>query len=271
VEKALYDPDLHVRTQALLYVAHHTQVDPLDRIEQIGDFADFSIRAAMVTFLSQPGRHENLDAARLLLDRMLQDDATEAQLEAARLLELLPDQFEDQIRTVLTSGSPEQVRFAIRAVGHLRKRRLVGRVIERLGDPALVEDCAEALASFGDKVVGTLRDYLTDPEIALDIRREVPAVMLRVDTQAAIAALTECVQDPDAQIRFGVIRAQQAARSASDQPFDDRYWPTCSRRDHGPRLCRSSIRSTPRSAMRRRSRRPCAKPWTRNWSVSSGC
>jgi ATP/ADP translocase len=49
---------------------------------------------------------------------------------------------------------------------------------------------------FGDKVVGTLRDYLTDPEIALDIRREVPAVMLRVDTQAAIAALTECVQDP---------------------------------------------------------------------------
>ena len=98
VEKALYDPDLHVRTQALLYVAHHTQVDPLDRIEQIGDFADFSIRAAMVTFLSQPGKHENLDAARLLLDRMLQDDAMEARLEASRLLELLPDQFEDQIR-----------------------------------------------------------------------------------------------------------------------------------------------------------------------------
>ncbi len=223
VEKALYDPDLHVRTQALLYVAHHTQVDPLDRIEQIGDFADFSIRAAMVTFLSQPGQHENLDAARLLLDRMLQDDAPEAQLEAARLLELLPDQFEDQIRTVLTSGSTEQVRFAIRAVGHLRKRRLVGRVIERLGDPALVEDCTEALASFGDKVVGTLRDYLTDPEIALDVRREVPAVMLRVDTQAAIAALTECVQDPDAQIRFRVISALNKLRDQHPTwPFDSR-------------------------------------------------
>ena len=55
----------------------------------------------------------------------------------------------------------------------------MGRVIERLGEPALVEDCTEALACFGDQIVGTLRDYLTDPEIALDIRREMPAVMLR--------------------------------------------------------------------------------------------
>ena len=135
-----------------------------------------------------------------------------------------------------TSGSTEQVRFAIRAVGHLRKRRLVGRVIERLGDPALVEDCAEALASFGDKVVGTLRDYLTDPEIALDIRREVPAVMLRVDTQAAIAALTECVQDPDAQIRFRVISALNKLRDQHPTwPFDDRLvGRPASRRDHGP-------------------------------------
>jgi ATP:ADP antiporter, AAA family len=223
VEKALYDPDLHVRTQALLYVAHHTQVDPLDRIEQIGDFADFSIRAAMVTFLSQPGQHENLDAARLLLDRMLQDDSTEARLEAARLLELLPDQFEDQIRTVLVSGSAEQVRLAIRAVGHLRKRRLVGRVIERLGDPALVEECTEALACFGDKVVGTLRDYLTDAEVALDIRREIPPVMLRVDTQASIDALTECVQESDPQIRFRVISALNKLRDQHPTwPFDDR-------------------------------------------------
>ena len=198
-------------------------MDPLDRIEQIGDFADFSIRAAMVTFLSQPGRHENLDAARLLLDRMLQDDSMDAQLEAARLLELLPDQFEDQIRTVLTTGSIEQVRSAIRAVGHLRKRRLVGRVIERLGNPALVDDCTEALACFGDKVVGTLRDYLTDPEVALDIRRQVPAVMLRVDTQASIEALTECVQDPDAQIRFRVISALNKLRDQHPTwPFDDR-------------------------------------------------
>ena len=127
VEKLLYDPDIYVRTQALLYVAHHTQIDPLDRIEELGNFQDFSIRAAMITFLAQPGTHENLDAARLLLERMLEDEVPATRLEAARLLEILPDRFEDQIGVVLDSKDPEQVRLAIRAVGHLRKRKFVGQ------------------------------------------------------------------------------------------------------------------------------------------------
>lgn len=207
VEKLLYDTDLNVRTQALLYVAHHTQVDPLDRIEQLGDFQDFSIRAAMVTFLAQPGLHENLDAARLLLDRMLEDESPEAQLEAARLLELLPDQFDDQIQAVLASPSPEQVRLAIRAVGRLRKRKLIAKVIVRLGDPALVRDATEAVAAFGDRVVGTLRDDLMDPDTPVDVRREIPTVLLRIGSQVAAIALAENLLDIDPLVRFRVISA----------------------------------------------------------------
>lgn len=207
VEKALYDPDLHVRTQALLYVAHHTQIDPLDRIEQLGEFEDFSIRAAMVTFLAQPGAHQNLDAARLLLDRMLQDESAETRVEACRLLELLPDHFEDSIRAVLTSAAPDEVRLAIRAVGRLRKRKLVGRVIDRLGDPALTPDAPVALSAFGDRVVGTLRDYLTDNDTSVEVRRAIPQVLLMIGSQAALTALAESMLDPDAQVRFQVISA----------------------------------------------------------------
>jgi ATP:ADP antiporter, AAA family len=207
VEKALYDPDLHVRTQALLYIAHHTQIDPLDRIEELGDFQDFSIRAAMVTFLAQPGAHENLDAARLLLDRMLQDESSETRLEAARLLELLPDRFEDQLGAVLDSKDLEQVKLAIRAVGRLKKRKFAAKVISRLGDPELTRDAADAVAAFGDRVVGTLRDDLTDPETPVDVRREIPNVLFKVGTQAAAAALAESMLDADPQVRFRVISA----------------------------------------------------------------
>ena len=56
VERLLYDPDLSVRTEALLYIAHHAHIDPLERVEQLGNFPDFSIRSAMVSFLAQPGR-----------------------------------------------------------------------------------------------------------------------------------------------------------------------------------------------------------------------
>src|SRR5690606_22145916 len=50
-ERLLRDPDLNVRTQALLYLSRSGGFDPLRRIEELGDFADFSIRAAMVAFL----------------------------------------------------------------------------------------------------------------------------------------------------------------------------------------------------------------------------
>lgn len=205
IEKLLHDPDLSVRTQALLYVAHHAQIDPLDRIEKLGEFEDFSIRAAMVTFLAQPGRHENLDAARVLLDRMLQDDQPRARLEAARLLEILPDQFEDQLRAVFTTGETEQVRHAIRAVGRLHKRKLIGRAIDRLGDVALTDDISEALAGFGDRVVGTLRDYLTDLDTPIDVRRQIPAVLLRIGTQQSHSVLADSMLDADTQVRHSVI------------------------------------------------------------------
>jgi len=205
IEKLLHDPDLTVRTQALLYVAHHAQIDPLDRIEKLGEFEDFSIRAAMVTFLAQPGTHENLDAAHLLLDRMLQDEQPRARLEAARLLEILPDRFEDQLRAVFTSGDTDQVRHALRAVGKLRKRKLIARVVDRLGDPALIEEATEALSGFGDRVIGTLRDYLTDLDTAVGVRRQIPAVLLRIGTQQAHSVLAESMLDADTQVRYSVI------------------------------------------------------------------
>jgi AAA family ATP:ADP antiporter len=205
VEKLLHDPDLTVRTQALLYVAHHAQIDPLDRIEKLGEFEDFSIRAAMVTFLAQPGKHENIDAARVLLDRMLQDDQPRARLEAARLLEILPDRFEDQLRAVFTTGDTDQVRHALRAVGRLRKRKLISRVVDRLGDPSLVDEATEALAGFGDRLVGTLRDYLSDLETPIAVRRQIPAVLLRIGTQQAYSVLCDSMLDADTQVRYSVI------------------------------------------------------------------
>jgi AAA family ATP:ADP antiporter len=207
VEKLLYDPALAVRTQALLYVAHHARIDPLDRIEQLGEFSDFSIRAAMVTFLAQPGPTANVDAARLLLDRMLQDEEPRTRYEAARLLELLPDQFEDQLRAVLVNGDPEQVRHALHAVGKLRKRKLAPRVIDRLGDPVLAADAAEALARFGDRIVGTLRDALVDRDMPAAVRREIPTVLQQIGSQACHTVLVESLLDPDVEVRRAIIGA----------------------------------------------------------------
>jgi len=59
VQQLLKDPDLNVRTEAMLYLAHHAHVDPVTVIEELGDFADFSVRSAVVAYLAHPGEAQN--------------------------------------------------------------------------------------------------------------------------------------------------------------------------------------------------------------------
>ena len=228
----------------------------------------------MITFLAQPGRHENIDAARLLLERMLEDEVPATRLEAARLLEILPDRFEDQLGVVLDSKDPEQIRLAIRAVGHLRKRKFVGKVISRLGDQELTRDATEAVAAFGDRVIGALRDDLTDPDTPVDVRREIPNVMLKIGTQAALAALAESMLDADPQVRFRVISALNKLQDLHPSwPVDTRLIETILGAEIMGHLRSYQIIGTLDQALGDST--PIAgtlrKAWTRSSSGSSGC
>jgi ATP:ADP antiporter, AAA family len=210
VERLLYDEDLEVRTEALRYLARHAHIDPLERIEQLGDFPDFSIRAAMVSFLAWPGPGQNVEAARMILAGMVTESGAAGQparLEAARLLGALPDRFERELRQLVKDEDHEVARAAIRAVGRLRTRALVPRVLERLGEPALVEDGVGALAAFGDGIVGTLRDTLVDRGTPIEVRREIPQVLQTIGTPVAQYVLVESVLDGDTVLRYRVIFA----------------------------------------------------------------
>jgi hypothetical protein len=155
----------------------HSNVDPLASIESVGDFETSSIRASMVAFLARPGRAQNAEAARLMLAKMAEEagpDGQRTRLEAARLISFLPDLFDRELRLLLQYDDPDVARAAITAAGQLKKRIFVGRIIERMVDPALVPTAVEALASFGDRIVGTLRDFLVDPEMPIDVRQRDP-------------------------------------------------------------------------------------------------
>jgi AAA family ATP:ADP antiporter len=225
VEGLLRDPNLEVRTEALLYLTAFDQSDPLARIEQLGDFEDFSIRAALVAFLARPGVSQNLDAARLLLQKMVDepgDDGRRTRLEAARLLGILPDAFERELRALLEDEDVEIVRTAITAVGSLKKRALVGALVDRMAEPALNEAAVAALAKFGDRIVGTLRDYLADGDIPPEVRREIPKVLQEIGTRAAQSVLVESVLDRDVVLRYHTIAAINRLGQAHPERSTDR-------------------------------------------------
>jgi len=226
VEDLLHDEDLQVRTEALLYMTYIAHVDPLARIQEIGDFQDFSVRSAVVAFLAQPGETQNLEAASMILDTMVAErDAAGARtrMEAARIIGALPDRFERQLRQLLEDPDIEVARQAIRAVGRLCRRTYIDRVIGYLATPELTREASEVLSRCGDRIVGTLRDHLVDEEVPITVRREIPEILLHIGTMAARQALLEHLVCSDTILRFRIIGALNKLRQANpDEEIDTR-------------------------------------------------
>jgi AAA family ATP:ADP antiporter len=210
VQRLLRDPELSVRTEALLFLSHHGRIDPLTVIEQLGDFPDFSVRSAIVAFLAQPGEAQNLEAARNVLDSMVNEAGEEGlrnRVEAARLLGELPDSFDPLLSKLLADSDTRVVCEAIRSVGMLRKRRLVPELLDRLADHRLAPAAAQALGRFGDSIVGGLRDHLCDSTVPIQARREIPSVLVALGTPAAASVLLDNLLQADSALRFRTIAA----------------------------------------------------------------
>ncbi len=210
IESLLKDPDLNVRTEALLYLTHHAHVDPLELMQDEGDFADFSVSSAVVAFLARPGETQILEAAQQILTNMVGEPAPERQrhrVEAARLLGELPDCFDPLLSNLLADPDPVVAREAIQSAGKLRKRRLVPDLLDRLSHHDLRAEAAKALGGFGDSIVGALRDHLGDTSVSIEARREIPGIMVRIGTPAAAQVLMENLLESDTTLRFRTISA----------------------------------------------------------------
>lgn len=215
IERLLKDPDLQVRTEALLYLTHHAHVDPLELIGEVGDFADYSVRSSVVAFLARPGEAQNIEAAQQILSAMVCETGTESvrtRMEAARLLGQLPDCFDPLLSNLLADPDIEVAQEAIRSVGKLRKRRLVPDLLDRLSHHGLRADAAKALGEFGDTIVGSLRDHFGDSTVAIEARREIPAILVKIATPAAAHVLMENLLESDTTLRFRVISGLNKVR-----------------------------------------------------------
>ena len=204
----LRDPDLGVRTEALLYVTREMRIDPLHELEKLGEFEDFSIRAGMAAFLASPGRSQNLDAARMILEAMAHsygDDGVRDRVQAARALALVPGLFNDLLLDLIADEDAEVVRQAIGAASVVMRPEIVAALIAALARPEVASDAAEKLARYGDPLVPELARCLQDDGTRVEIRRELPQVLVRIGTALALEVLIDGLLQADATLRHRVI------------------------------------------------------------------
>jgi ATP:ADP antiporter, AAA family len=210
-KELLHDPNLEVRTEALLYLTLVVESDPMSVLKDSSAGDDLALRTALVAFLAKPGPSENIEAARLVLDLMLKDN-TEVRTEAARLLGSLPNHFDRQLRKLLHDDNSEVVLQAISSVCRARVRKLVPDLLEKLQDPRYAEETRLALEAFQDSSVGMLRDHMRDVEVDPAVRRQLPGIMARIRTQSSVHILQESLLSDDPELRFEIIAALNKLR-----------------------------------------------------------
>ncbi len=224
VEALLADPEIEVRTEALLALTRTTDVDPLLRIESVGDFEDYSIQASLAAFLARPGPAQHVETAQIILQRMVGEGGpagVRVRAEAARVIGMSPDVFDRELRRLLEDDAFEVAREAIRAAGRLGKRTLVLRLIDRIAEPQLTDEVVASLAAMGDRIVPALREYFASREGATALRRELPAVLQAIGTPAAQAVLVEHLLDADTTTRLRVVAAlNKLVQLHPSRPFD---------------------------------------------------
>jgi ATP:ADP antiporter, AAA family len=210
VELMLQDPEIAVRTEAMLYLVHHDHVDPLVLLEKLSDFEDFSVRSAVAAYLARPGNAQNLQAAQSIIEEMVAEEGEKGKAtrrEAARLLGELPDSFDPLLARLLRDPTCEVVRQAIHSVGLLRKQALAPELLRQLGDQLVHDEAIQALVAFGDSIGGLLKDSLLNPELPADERREIPLVLAGIGTPQAAQTLLENVMNADTTLRLKFISA----------------------------------------------------------------
>jgi hypothetical protein len=200
-------------------------MDPLERIEALGDFEDFSIQARGRRVPGAAGpvaEHRCREAAAVENGRREGRGRPPGALEAARLLSILPDAFDRELRELVDDEDARWRRRQSPRSARSRSGRCIGDLIDRLAEPALNEAAIAALASFGDRIVGTLRDYLTDESMRAEVRREIPKVLEEIGSAPAQAVLIESVLDRDVVLRYHTIAALNRLGQAHPDRTTDR-------------------------------------------------
>jgi AAA family ATP:ADP antiporter len=215
VERLLKDPAPDVRTEAMFYLTHHAHIDPLSILEELSDFEDFSLRAAVAAFLARPGKTQDLETAQRIFETMvedLSDNSQRAREEVARLLGTLPRAFFPLLSRLLTDASPLVVRQAIRSAAQMKDPSFVPLLLNYLWHKDHASEAVQALAQYGDSVVSQLDEMLGSDDTPWEIRREIPVVLSVIGSHSAAKALGDHLLEGDSSLRFKIIGALNKLR-----------------------------------------------------------
>jgi len=115
-----------------------------------------------------------------------------SKMEAAKVIGMMEpgSPVVKELKKLLQDESPEVVRYAAESAGRLKRREFVPLLLDHLGQPTTQESAIQALQSYGEAIVGTLKDYLSDPQEIIRARQSIPEILAKTGSQRAADIMT---------------------------------------------------------------------------------
>jgi AAA family ATP:ADP antiporter len=231
VRQCLQDPDMEVRAEAVHYLCRMEDAAPETLVGEYLRHPDYAVVAAAVRAISKHQWNAEGLVEQSFIERALHEVGPQreaARTAAAGALGLVaPDPpLLSYLDPLLQDSSLDVSRNAIRSSGKLQSREALPHLVHQLGDSRLRHDVREALIQYGDRIVGTLGDYLHDPEESLRVRANIPKVLSQMNSQEAVNTLIRSLPRLDPFLGHRAIKALNKMRvrfprlSFADQAID---------------------------------------------------
>ena len=222
----LSDPDVNVRCEAVHFISRFSEIDHQEEFNKLLNADNPMIIYSAIGCIARHGEKEDYKLINQdLIERVLSDQSDQAVNGRVQLATALgtinnPD-YNIYLEKLIDDPKIEVVRAAVISVGRINKRTSIPWLIDHLSDRKLRVSVRQALASFGVGILGTLSDYLMDPAVPFQIRKNIPRVFTQIPYQAGVDTLTKCLREIEPFMKYYVVKALNSLRTKhSDLKFD---------------------------------------------------
>lgn len=210
------DPDDEVRVQAMATQCALTGGDILSQLEQFLASPDPRLRRAAIASTTEHATAAHDAVLAIRLTRVLEHGTVEDRRAVAAALgrRAAPSAAHELFGRLLHDPDLEVRRAALRAAGQVGRRMDVPLLLDALAHRPTQDAARAGLVAMGERVVGTLGDYLADPSVPLELRQLVPRVLGEMHTQDSVNALMRVRDADDTRLDYRILKAANRIRSS---------------------------------------------------------
>jgi AAA family ATP:ADP antiporter len=168
-------------------------------------------QSALEALVGHPEAAEALVTKEWIWDAAHSSDANRRAL-AAIGIRLHGDKETGALHGLLLDPDNQVASAACRTAAVLQDRVYLDALLRLLAKSRLRREAIDALAGYGERIVGTLGDVLLDTTMPVAVRKQIPRVLQRVPHQRSVDILIQAIDENDLSIRASVLRSLNVLR-----------------------------------------------------------